>query len=280
MADISMRGARREGGPAFPDVGVRRFGAVNWIGLWTLYKKEVMRFFKVAMQTIFAPMATSILFLAIFSLALGAYRPDVNGIPFAAFVAPGLIMMAVLQNAFANSSSSMLISKVQGNVVDFLMPPLSPMELTIAFVMGGATRGIVVAVVTAIPMAFFVEMSVTHLWAVTFYAIGASVILALIGLIAGMWAYKFDHLATITNFVITPLSLLSGTFYSVTILPGIWSDLSYWNPFFYFIDGFRYGFTGQSDGSIGIGVVLTVSLMVVLWALAHWLLARGYRLKS
>ncbi len=265
---------------AAPVQRVRQFGAVNWIGLWTLYKKEVMRFLKVAAQTVAAPVGTAILFLAIFTLALGQYRPDVNGIPYGSFIAPGLIMMSILQNAFANTSSSLIIAKVQGSVVDFLMPPLSATELTIAFVMGGATRGVICALATGIPMSFFVDLSISHLWAVVFFALGASMILSLIGVLAGVWAEKFDHLATITNFLITPLSLLSGTFYSVSILPDMWADFSRYNPFFYFIDGFRYGFTGQADGNPVIGVALVLSLILVLWICAHTMLARGYRLKA
>lgn len=265
---------------AAPVQRVRQFGAVNWIGLWTLYKKEVMRFLKVAAQTVAAPVGTAILFLAIFTLALGQYRPDVNGIPYGSFIAPGLIMMSILQNAFANTSSSLIIAKVQGSVVDFLMPPLSATELTIAFVMGGATRGVICALATGIPMSFFVDLSISHLWAVVFFALGASMILSLIGVLAGVWAEKFDHLATITNFLITPLSLLSGTFYSVSILPDMWADFSRYNPFFYFIDGFRYGFTGQADGNPLIGVALVLSLILVLWICAHTMLARGYRLKA
>ncbi|MGF1457020.1 MAG: ABC transporter permease [Alphaproteobacteria bacterium] len=266
--------------PAMPVYRVRQFGTVNWIGLWTLYKKEVMRFLKVAAQTVAAPVGTAVLFLAIFTLALGQYRPDVNGIPYGSFIAPGLIMMAILQNAFANTSSSLIIAKVQGSVVDFLMPPLSPAELTVAFVMGGATRGVICAIATGLPMALFVDLSISHVWAVAFFAVGASMILSLIGVIAGIWAEKFDHLATITNFLITPLSLLSGTFYSVSILPDTWSALSHYNPFFYFIDGFRYGFTGQTDGNPLIGVALVLVLITGLWVCAHTLLARGYRLKA
>ncbi len=266
-----------EGGPG---VEVRQFGMVNWLGVWTLYKKEVKRFFKVAAQTIAAPVATSLLFLAVFSLALGAAREAVNGIPYASFIAPGLIMAAIIQNSFANTSSSMIISKVQGNMVDFLMPPLSAGELTFAFVMGGATRGIVCALATGIPMSFFVGLEITHLWAVVFFAAGGSMILSLIGLVAGIWAEKFDHLATITNFIITPLSLLSGTFYSVSILPGIWAEVSHWNPFFYLIDGFRYGLTGYADGNVLIGVTMVTVVTVVFWGIAHAMLASGYRLKA
>ncbi len=265
-----------QAGPADQGFKIRHFGAVNWIGLWTLYKKEVMRFLNVAAQTVVAPAATAMLFLAIFTLALGQYRPDVNGVPYASFIAPGLIMAAILQNAFANTSASLIQSKINGNKVDWMMPPLSPTELTVAFAMGGATRGVICALSTGIPMALFVDLPVSHVWAILFYAAGASVILALVGMITGIWAEKFDHLATITNFVIAPLSLLSGTFYSVSILPGIWSEVSRWNPFFYFIDGFRYGFTGQAEGSLAVGMGLTVALIAALWTWAHIIFARGY----
>jgi ABC-2 type transport system permease protein len=265
----------------FPQIGVRRFGAVNWIGVWTLYKKEVSRFFKVAAQTIFAPMATTLLFLMVFTLALGQYRPDINGVPFGTFVAPGLIMMTILQNSFANASSSLIIGKVQGNIVDVLMPPLSPMELTFAYSIGAATRGVVCAIVTAIPMAvLLVDLTVTHLWALIVFGVGASLVLGLIGVVAGIWAEKFDHLATITNFVITPLSLLSGTFYPISVLAEPWQSAIAYNPFFYLIDGFRYGVTGNAEGNIAIGVAMVLSLIIILWLWAYWLFARGYRLKA
>ncbi len=266
--------------PDFPEIGVRRFGMVNWIGLWTLYHKEVSRFLKVAAQTVIAPVVTTLLFLAVFSMAFTSRRPDLSVDQLQAFIAPGLIMMAILQNAFANSSSSLLISKVQGNIVDVLMPPLSAGELAFAFVMGAVTRGLVCAIATFIPMAFFVPFEFNHIWAILYFAVGASMTLSLMGLMAGMWAEKFDHLATITNFAITPLSLLSGTFYSITVLPQFAQDLSHWNPFFYFIDGFRYGFTGAADGNVMIGVALTFGLNLVLTIAAYRMLASGYRLKA
>ena len=196
-------------------LGVRRFGRVNWLGMWTLYLKEVQRFMKVWMQTLMAPIITTLLFLAIFSLALAGLRPDINGVPFINFLAPGLIMMAIIQTAFANSSSSLLVSKVQGNVVDILMPPLSPAELNIGITLGGLTRGMFVGAGTFLGMSVFVSLSIYSLAAAVFYAAIASALMSLIGLLGGIWAEKFDHLATVTNFVITPLAFLSGTFYSV-----------------------------------------------------------------
>ncbi len=258
----------------------RRFGAVNWLGLWTLYAKEVHRFLKVFTQTVFAPTVTTLLFLAIFSLALGGAARQVAGMPFIHFLAPGLIMMAIVQNSFANTSSSMMIAKIQGSIVDMLMPPLSPAELTAAFVLGGATRGVMVGVTVALATWIFIPLRLLDIGAVIFFAVAASVMLSLMGLVVAIWADKFDHMAAITNFVITPLAFLSGTFYSVERLPEPWYTVSQLNPFFYMIDGFRYGFTGHVDGSVAIGVAGLVLCNVGLWALCHRMFSIGYRLKE
>ncbi|MEQ9519431.1 MAG: ABC transporter permease [Parvibaculum sp.] len=260
--------------------GSRHFGSFNWLGMWTLYLKEVRRFIKVITQTVFAPVVTTLLFLAIFSLALGTQRPDINGVPFTEFLAPGLIMMTMLQNAFANTSSSILISKVQGNIVDVLMPPLSAGELNIGFAMAGVTRGILCGLVTAIGMLPFVSFSVASFGALIFFAVGASLMLALLGMLGGIWSEKFDHLQAVTNFVITPLAFLSGTFYSVKQLPEFAYHLTQYNPFFYLIDGFRYAFTGVADGSIVTGVWVTIGCNLVLWVISDRVLRRGYRLKA
>ena len=271
-------------GAAQPDnytaLGVRRFGRVNWLGMWTLYMKEVQRFMKVWMQTLMAPIITTLLFLAIFSLALAGLRPDINGVPFINFLAPGLIMMAIIQNAFANSSSSLLVSKVQGNVVDILMPPLSPAELNIGITMGGLTRGMFVGAGTFLGMSVFVSLSIHSLAAAVFYAAIASALMSLIGLLGGIWAEKFDHLATVTNFVITPLAFLSGTFYSVQQLPDFAFWVTQYNPFFYMIDGFRYALTGHAEGSLIVGAGLLTGLTLILAIVTHVVLARGYRLKT
>lgn len=257
----------------------RRIGAVNWLGLWTMYRKEVHRFWKVVTQTVAAPAVTTLLFMAIFTLALGGEGRYVEGIAFKDFLAPGLIMMAIIQNAFANTSSSLLIAKVQGNIVDVLMPPLSSGELTFAYAMGGLTRGILVAVVVGVAFIPFVDMHIRHLWAVAYFALSASLMLSLVGILAGIWADKFDHSAAITNFVITPLSLLSGTFYSIEKLPGMWYSASQYNPFFYMIDGFRYGFVGIADGSILTGVLVTGAINVVLWLASYYVFKSGYKLR-
>jgi len=264
----------------YPAWGERRFGRFNTLGTWTLYKKEVLRFMKVISQTILAPVLQSLFFLFIFSVVFARTRPDIHGIPFPAFMAPGLIMMQVIQNSFANTASSILVSKIQGNIVDFLMPPLSAGELTLAFAGGGVTRGIVVAIVSWIVMAPFVTLSIAHFWAVVVYAVGASMILSFIGILAGMWADKFDHMATVTNFIIMPLALLSGTFYSVTMLPPVWERVSHFNPVFYMIDGFRYGFTGVADSNIAIGIGILVVLNLALGYCCLVLFRRGYKLKA
>jgi len=264
----------------YPAAGRRRFGRVNWLGLWTHYVKEVQRFVKVITQTVLAPVVTTLLFLIIFKVAFGDIRRDVGGVPFEQFLAPGLIMMAVIQNSFMNTSSSLLVSKIQGNVVDILMPPLSPHELTIGYVMGGATRGVTVAITTAIAMLAFADIQVAHLWAVLFYAVGGAMLLSSLGVIAGVWAEKFDHMAVVTNFVITPLAFLSGTFYSVKRLPDIWLSLSQWNPFFYLIDGFRYGFIGRHDGDLMTGVLVILGLNILLWTVCLRIFKTGYKLKA
>lgn len=268
-----------------PMFGARRFGAVNWLGLRTLYLKEVRRFMKVATQTIVAPVISTLLFLIVFTQAFGAARPAVGGVPFIAFLTPGLIMMAVLTNAFTNSSSSIMISKVQGSIVDVLMPPLSAAELTVAFVAGAATRGLIVGFITAITSAGFMAfngapMSVEALWAVVYFALAAAVMFAMLGVIGGIWADKFDNLAAVTNFVITPLTFLSGTFYSVDRLPEPFRSASLFNPVYYLIDGFRSGFTGHAESDLAVGFALTMALMIVFGWWCYRLFVSGYKLKD
>jgi ABC-2 type transport system permease protein len=261
--------------------GPRIVGAVNWLGLWTLYLKEVRRFLNVFTQTLVAPMVTTLLFLAIFALALGgAGRAAVEGVPYILFLAPGLIMMTLMQNSFANTSSSIVIAKVQGNIVDVLMPPLSASELTLGVAGGGVTRGLLVGLAAASAMAIFVPLRIHDPFALVYYAVNGALMLSLLGLIGGIWAEKFDHMAAITNFVITPFSFLSGTFYSIERLPEAWRFIAHFNPFFYLIDGFRYGFIGHADGSLGIGAFVVLGVNAVLWAIAHRMFATGYRLKA
>lgn len=258
----------------------RVIGAVNWLGLWTLYKKEVRRFLKVSFQTVLAPVATTLLYMMVFSLAIGITREAPGGVPFVVFLAPGLIMMGLLNNAFANSSSSLIVAKVQGNTVDFLMPPLSAGELAAAFIGGAITRGVLVAAAAALVIIPFASLPVSHLWAIVFFGFGAAAMLGMVGVIAGVWAEKFDHLAVITNFIIMPLTFLSGTFYSISILPEPFQTISHVNPFFYLIDGFRYGFIGYADGNITIGVAVTLAINVVLLVSCYAVLRSGWRLRT
>ena len=262
------------------EMGVRRFGRVNWLGMYTLTQREVARFLKVWTQTILAPLVTAGLFLTIFSVAIGQARPDVMGVPFIEFLAPGILMMTIMQNAFANTSSSMVISKVQGNIVDTLMPPLSAMELTIGYVAGGILRGLIVAVAIAVLMFVFLGIEVQHpLWLLTFSVLGGG-FLGGVGLLAGIYSNKFDTMAAITNFIVTPLSFLSGTFYSIENLPPAMQVVSHLNPVFYLIDGARYGVIGTSDASPWLGftvcLVTTLAIFLVCWAMFK----RGYRLKA
>jgi ABC-2 type transport system permease protein len=258
----------------------RRFGAMNWRGLWTLYVKEVRRFVKVYTQTLLAPVITSLLFLAIFSLALGRAVEDIAGVPFLVFLTPGLIMMMIAQNGFANTSSSILIAKIQGNIVDVLMPPIGPSELMIAYVFSGLTRGVVVGAVTLAAMSFFVPVTLHHPVAILFFTVAASLMMSMLGVIAGLWAEKFDHIAAITNFIVTPLSFLSGTFYSIDRLPELFRTLALFNPLFYMIDGFRYGFIDRADAPLWLGAAVLIGVNVALWLLTQRLLASGYKLKA
>ncbi len=257
----------------------RIIGVVNWRGLWTLYVKEVRRFLSIFTQTLLAPVVTTLLFLAIFALALGGAGRQTAGVDYIAFLAPGLIMMSLMQNAFANTSSTILVSKIQGNIVDVLMPPLSAAELTLGIAGGGLTRGLMVAVAAGLAVSVFAPLGANNLLISVFYAVNAALMLSLLGMIGGIWAEKFDHIAAVTNFIIMPLSFLSGTFYSVERLPENWRFIADFNPFFYLIDGFRYGFIGHADGSLAVGAVVVLVVNVALWALTHRMFAVGYRLK-
>lgn len=257
---------------------VRRYGIINGLGLWTLYLKEVRRFLKVFTQTILAPVVTTLLFLAIFTLALGK-TAEIGGVPYAQFLAPGLVMAAVMQQSFANTSSSILIGKIQGNIVDILMPPLSAAELTIGIALGGMTRGILVAAATITALSPFVRMHIADWATVLFFGSAGALLMSLIGMAAGIWSEKFDHLAAVTNFVITPLAFLSGTFYSVDALPPFWHDVAHANPFFYLIDGFRSGFTGTAEALHLDGALVMLAANAVLGLLCYTMFARGYKLK-
>ena len=255
---------------------------VNWGGLKTLYIKEVRRFFKVQMQTVWAPAVTTMLFLVIFTVALGREGRMVLGHPFADFLAPGLIVMAMLQNSFANSSFSLLVGKIQGTIVDYLMPPLSTGELIAGLVAAAVTRAFLVGGAVWLAMALWpgVSVELRHPLAALWFGLMGSLLLAFLGLLTSIWAEKFDHAAMITNFVVAPLSLLSGTFYSVEQLSPLFRAISHANPFFYVISGFRYGFLGDADSPIWVGAGGLLVLNLILWGACYTLLRSGWKIKS
>ena len=272
----------------FPPHGQPIIHKVNRLGLATLYMKEVRRFFKVQTQTIWAPAITTLLFLIVFTVAMGREDRLILGVPFATFIAPGLIVSTgMMQNAFANSSFSLLVGKIQGTIIDYLMPPLSEGELLLAIVSAAVTRAVLVGLAIALVMAFYpgVSLAMAHPWAVAWFGLMGSLLMATIGVIASIWGEKFDHNAAITNFVIAPLSLLSGTFYVIDNLAPPFQTVSRMNPFFYIISGFRFGFLGASDigdrnadvinAAVGLGL-----LNVVLLTIAYAMLRSGWRLKS
>lgn len=252
----------------------------KWLGVWTLYCREVRRFTKVYNQTVVAPVVTTLLFLAIFAVSLGQSVATIAGVPFLEFLAPGLIMMAIAQNAFANTSSSLIIAKIQGNIVDTLMPPLNAHELTLGIAFGGVTRGVAVGIAVSAAIRLFVPFGLHNALFLAYHAVAASLMLSLLGIAGGIWAEKFDHIAAITNFIVTPLAFLSGTFYSVERLPALAQWLAHANPFFFMIDGFRYGFIGHSDADPVVGLAVLAAVDAGLWVLCYWMFASGYKLKS
>ena len=258
----------------------KKFGYVNWIGFWTLYKKEVLRFLIVVIQTVISPLVTSLLFLLVLSLAIGNDRGNVLGFPFITFLAPGLIAMQVIQQGFSHSSSSVMIAKIQGNIVDILYSPLTAGEITLAINLAACTRSIMIAAVSIVVFQFLVDINFYNFFYIFIYTFLGSIILSSIGIIIGLWAEKFDHLERATNFIIVPLSFLSGTFYSVERLPDVLEAISRANPFFYIIDGFRYGFLGVSDGSIKFGLFFLTILSFLTWFVAYILFKKGYKIKS
>jgi ABC-2 type transport system permease protein len=275
----------------FPPKGQPLIVGINRIGLWSLYIKEVRRFLKVHTQTIWAPAVTTLLFLVIFTVALGGSGGRgsrmVLGVPFATFVAPGLIMMGMMQNAFANSSFSLLAGKIQGTIIDLLMPPLSEAELMTGIVLASITRAVMVGGALALAMALWpgVDPRAAHPWAIAWFGLMGAAFLSFLGFMTSLWAEKFDHNAAITNFVVAPMSLLSGTFYVISNLSPLFQAISRANPFFYLISGFRFGFLGESDigntnhavigAAVGVGV-----LNLVFAVVTYRLLKSGWKLKS
>ncbi len=257
----------------------RDYPGVNWEGLKTLYVREVRRFFKVGTQTLAAPVVTALLYMLVFVVAVGGGR-RVNGIEYGTFVAPGLVMMQILSNAFANSSSSLLQAKFNGLMGDFITPPLSPFELLVGFGAGAATRGLFVGTVSLIAILPFAHLPVAEPWAVGYFGLSAALIMGFIGIMAGLWAEKFDHMAAVTNFVIMPMTFLSGTFYLIEKLPEPVRSFSKFNPFFYLIDGFRYGFIGRAESSLAVGATMTGTLVLALGWICFRMFQTGYKIKT
>ena len=255
---------------------------INWVGLKTLYIKEVRRFFKVHMQTVWAPAITTLLYLVIFTVALGRSGKTVMGVPFADFIAPGLIMMGMLQNSFANASFSLMVGKMQGTIVDYLMPPLSTGELIAALVSAAVTRAFLVGGAVWLVMSLWpgVHVSMAHPLTALWFGLMGSLMLAFLGVITSIWADKFDQAAMVTNFVVTPLSLLSGTFYSVEQLSPAFRAVSHANPFFYIISGFRHGFLGVTDSPVLFGAMLLLAINVGLFVACYTLLRSGWKIKN
>jgi ABC-2 type transport system permease protein len=267
---------------AHAEPGVIIIPGINWQGLKTLYLKEVRRFFKVQLQTVWAPAITTLLFLVIFTVALGRTKPNVMGVSYADFLGPGLIVMGMIQNSFANTSSSLLIGKIQGTIVDVLMPPISSGELLVSWVAGAVTRAWLVglAVYVAMLIAPGIDVPINSLGVVVYFGTMGAIMLALLGILTGIWADKFDHAAAVTNFVVQPLTLLSGTFYAIDRVSPAMRTISHLNPFFYIIDGFRFGFLGVSDGLAWQGAAVLAMVDVALWVLCYRLLKSGWRLKA
>lgn len=261
-------------------LGARNMRGVNWVGLQTLIKKEVGRFVSVYTQTIIAPMITTLLFYAVFALAFGGNTRTIGDIPYLTFLAPGLVMMTMVQNAFANTSSSLVIGKVADTIGDILMPPLSAFEIFWGYAIGGICRGLCVGMAVVLIVHIFVGIQVHSLPHILIYALLGNMLLSSIGIAAGIWSQKFDHIAAVTNFLVTPLTFLSGTFYSISQLPPVWQGIAHYNPFFYMIDGFRYGFIGQADGDLTTGMIILTVANIAIASLAFWMLKTGYKIKS
>ena len=261
-------------------IGVRRFGLVNWIGLYSLYVKEVSRFLIVWAQTLLSPLVSSLFFFSVLTLAIGNDRGNVLGYSFISFLAPGLIVMSIVQQSFSHSVSSLMIGKIQCNIIDTLLAPLSPTEVTLAIIMAAVTRGLVILVISVLVFSLIIEIHIYNIFYIFIGAFLGSFILGALGFITGLWAEKFDHTATITNFIITPLSFLSGVFYSIERLPDFFQTISKVNPFFYIIDICRFGFLGESDGSIGFGLVYLIILSIIVWLTSYYLYKIGYKIKS
>jgi len=257
-----------------------KHGGFNTYGTYTLFAKEVKRFMKVTVQTILTPVVTALLYLLVFGQALEAHVEVYEGVSYSSFLIPGLMMMSIIQNAFANSSSSIIQSKMTGNIVFVLLAPISSWEFFVAFVAAAVVRGVLVAVAVYVVAVMFIDLPLTAPWAIAVFAVLGSATLGALGLVAGVWAEKFDQLAGFQNFFILPLSFLSGVFYSIYALPGVWQTISQFNPFFYLIDGFRYGFFGVSDADVTMSVGVTVIFLLLISLVALVMLEKGYKIRG
>ncbi|MBT4988924.1 MAG: ABC transporter permease [Rickettsiales bacterium] len=254
--------------------------SLNFYGLYSLLKKEILRYCKVFNQTIIAPIINSLLFLAIFTLAFGERSIESTSISYAVFITPGLIAMTLIQNAFANSSSSLCTSKILGYISDVIIPPISAIEYVLASTIAASTRGIIVAIATAIAIRCFVDYQINSYLILAYYLIISSLLLATIGVLCGIFSNSFDQMSALTSYIITPLSFLSGTFYSVNILPEFWYNISKYNPFFYIIDGTRYAVTGYHDADLVFGGIYLLVCFVFTFIIALFLFNKGYRIKN
>jgi len=253
---------------------------MNYLGTFTLIKKEIYRFLKVYHQTIFSPVVNIILFLLVFSISVGENIKQIEGVDFTVFVASGLIIMSAMQNAFANSSSSLVMSKVMGHIVDYLIPPISALELLSAFLIGAIVRGILVALASFFVIFLFASLSITHLFSMLLFLFLGCCFLGLLGILCGILSDTFDQMSALTSYLITPLTFLSGTFYSINSLPSFWQIIAKLNPFFYIIDGFRYGVTGHNDGNLLFAIIYLAILNIILFIILLQMLKNGYRIKN
>lgn len=252
---------------------------MNWYGLYTLFGKEVWRFMKVATQTILAPVVTILLYLLVFASVLEEHIEVYEGISYTAFLIPGLIMMSIIQNAFANSSSSLFQSKMMGSIVFLLLPPLSSWEFYLAYIVASVLRGLLVGLCVWIAALWFVVLPIHNIWVLLIFSILGSAVLGTMGLMASLWADKWDHISAFQNFLIVPLIFLSGVFYRIDSLPDFWETVSYYNPFFYMIDGFRYGFFGISEINLNISLAIISGFWLIVSAWCLWLLHIGYKIR-
>ncbi len=262
------------------DLKVAKFGLINYVGLFSLYSRECSRFFIVWAQTLLSPLVSSLLFLSVLSLALGNERGDVLGHSFIVFLAPGLIIQSMMLQSFSHSTSSLMISKMQGNIVDLLYAPLSALEVSVSIILAAVTRSVVIGIVSTFVFFIILDLKIVNLIYIFYSAFFGSFFIGSLGFITGLWATKFDHTATITNFIITPLAFLSGVFYTIDKLPSIFQTISFYNPFFHIINIFRYGFLGESDGSMFFGIIYLPTLSLITWFVAYSLYKKGYKIKS